>query len=350
MRDNVRVGFIGAGAICRAAHLPGLAKIEDAEVVVVSNRSRESSQAVAAEFGIPEIEETWQALLARDDIDAVFIGTWPYLHKELSIATLEAGKHCFCQARMCMNLDEAKGMLRAAEEHAELVNMISPAPANLEHYLRNVVQSGQLGKITSVELLVIGGGNLDRENVHWRERVELSGNQIMAMGIYAEMLNGMVGPYEQLSANLSTPIAKKRDESGQRVEIGVPQVVTISGRLESGALAIEHHTGVNVDQSSNGSSLIIRGLEGTARYDLGDLLEIGAAGEPLARVDVSAELKTEWRAEEDFIGAVRLARAGKSPGDRPVRPDFREGVLYMRKVEAVHLSATSGRAAYPGEL
>lgn len=348
--DKIRIGFIGAGSISRNAHLPGLIAVEGVELVAVCNRSRESSQAIASEFGFAATEDDWRALIGRDDIDAVFIGTWPYMHKELSLAVLEAGKHCFCQARMCMNLEEAKVMLAAAQAHPDLVNMISPAPHPLEHYLREVVHSGRLGQITSVDLRVIGSGNLDRNSVHWRERAEFSGNQIMAMGIYAEMLNAIVGPYEALSASLSTPLPTKTGADGDTVQIGVPQVVAISGRLRNGALAVEHHTGVNVDKTSGGSSLTIRGLEGTALYDLNETLQIGAAGEPLSRVDVPQERRTEWTVEEDFIAAVRMARAGKPPEERPVRPDFAEGVLYMRKVEAVHRSSTSGQAVEPAVL
>ena len=348
--DPVRIGFIGAGAICRLKHLPGLAPIDDAEVVAVCNRSHASSQAIASEFGIPEIEDDWQRLVARDDLDAIFIGTWPYMHKELSIAVLEAGKHCFCQARMCMNLAEAKQMLEVARANPHLVNMISPCPWNLEHALRDLVQSGQLGEITSVELLAIGGGNLDRTSVHWRERVEHSGNHIMAMGIFAETLNALAGPYESLSAQFSTPLTSKTDESGQEVQIGVPQVVTISGRLASGALAVEHHTGLSVDESSQGFTLTVRGLEGTARYDMEDTLELARPGEEFKKVEVPQERRTEWVAEEDFVGAIRAAREGKTPAERPVRPDFEEGLLYMRKVEAVHLSAASGQAVQPQQL
>jgi len=347
--DTIRIGFIGAGSISRSNHLPGLAAIDGVELVAVCNRSPESSQAVASEFSFSTTEEDWKTLIGRDDIDAVFIGTWPYMHKEMSTAVLEAGKHCFCQARMCMNLAEAKPMLATAQAHPNLVNMISPAPHPLEHYLRDVVHSGRLGQITSVELRVIGGGNLDRTSVTWRERTEFSGNQIMFIGIYAEMLNAIVGPYESLSASLSTPIAEKTDESGETVQIGIPQVVAISGRLESGALAVEHHSGVSADETGV-SSLTIRGLEGTAIYDLGDSLQIGAAGEPMSAVDVPAERRTGWTVEEDFIGAVRAARAGTRPQDRPVRPDFAEGILYMRKVEAVHQSARTGKAVELAKL
>ena len=127
-------------------------------------------------------------------------------------------------------------------------------------------------------------------------------------------------------------------------------MVTISGRLASGALALEHHTGLSVDESSQGFILTVRGLEGTARYDMEDTLELARPGEEFKKVEVPQEDRTEWTVEEDFIGAIRAARAGKAPAERPVRPDFEEGLLYMRKVEAVHQSATSGAAVQPQQL
>ena len=348
--ETIRLGFIGAGAICRTKHLPGLAALDHVEVIAVSNRSQTSAQTIATEFGIPEIETDWRQLIARDDLDAIFIGTWPYMHKELSIAVLEAGKHCFCQARMCMDLVEAQQMLDVAQAHPHLVNMISPCPWNLEHYLRNLVQSGRLGQITSVELIAIGNGNLDRSSITWRERIEHSGRHIMFMGIFAETLNALVGPYEQLNAQLATPISTKTDTSGQSIAIGVPQEVTISGKLANGALIVEHHSGVAVDASSQGFCLTIRGLEGTVRYDFEDTLEFAGNGEQLQAINIPQEQRTNWTVEADFITAVRAARSGASPGERPVRPDFEEGVLYMRKVEAVHLASTTGQTIYPAQL
>ncbi len=94
--DRVRVGFIGLGGICRDRHVPGLRRIPGVEIVAVANRTRESSERAAAEFAIPKVCDRWEDVIARDDVDAVFIGTWPYMHRDMSIAALEAGKHVFC--------------------------------------------------------------------------------------------------------------------------------------------------------------------------------------------------------------------------------------------------------------
>ncbi|MEE9212516.1 MAG: Gfo/Idh/MocA family oxidoreductase [Phycisphaeraceae bacterium] len=348
--STVHVGFVGAGAICRSRHLPGLGRIEGVRVVAVANRSRGSSQQVAADFAIPHVVDDWRQLVERDDIDAVFIGTWPYMHRDISLAALASGKHVFCQARMAMDLAEAKQMLAAAEAHRGLVNMVCPPPTRMpfEPYIKQMLASGKLGKITAVELLSVSGANLDANAVTWRERVEFSGKQALLMGIYAETLNAWLGPYETLSAHTATPVATKRDEQGSEVPIGIPQVMTIAGKLVGGAVAVEHHMGLAADKTTTTDRITVWGLKGTLRHRfLTDTIEYAPAGEPLRKVDVPAQLRRDWCVEADFIAAVRAAMRGEAWS---VSPDFAEALRYMQKVEAVHLSALTGRAVNPSKL
>uniref|UniRef100_A0A7C4PK83 SRP54-type proteins GTP-binding domain-containing protein n=1 Tax=Anaerolinea thermolimosa TaxID=229919 RepID=A0A7C4PK83_9CHLR len=107
--ETLRIGFVGLGGICRQRHVPGLKKLPGIELRAVANRTRESSEKAAREFGIPVVCDSWQELVARDDIDIVFVGTWPYLHREVSVAALESGKHVFCQARMAMDYRQRLG-------------------------------------------------------------------------------------------------------------------------------------------------------------------------------------------------------------------------------------------------
>jgi len=348
----IRIGFIGAGSICRTRHLPNLAQIDGVEVVVVCNRSERSSNAVADEFGIPEIETDWKRLVERDDLDAVFIGTWPYMHREMSVACLEAGKHVFCQARMSTDLAEARLMLEAARKQPELVNMICPPPHRMpfEPFVKHMIETGKLGELTLVELRQTSGGNLNPNSVTWREQVEYSGKQILAMGICAETLNAWVGPYASLNAALATPIPVKRDADDNEVRIQIPQVATISGQLENGALILEHHTGLAADSttvSPDEPGLTLWGTEGTLRVRMMKSVQFGPKGQPLEEVEVPEAMRNPWTVEQDFIDAVRAARAGES---WEVSPDFEEGLAYMQKIEAVHLAAESGKAVDPRTL
>ena len=82
--------------------------VEGVDLIAVSNRSRESSEAVAREFDIPHVFDKWQDLIASPDIDAVVIGTWPNTHCEMTCAALEAGKHVLVEARMARNRPGAR--------------------------------------------------------------------------------------------------------------------------------------------------------------------------------------------------------------------------------------------------
>ena len=124
----IRIGLIGAGANTRLRHIPGFREQSGVEIVAVANRSRESGERIAGEYEIPKVYDNWLQLMEDDSIDAVCIGTWPYMHRNLVLASLEAGKHVLTEARMAMNAQEAHEMLDAARQFPDLVTQIVPGP------------------------------------------------------------------------------------------------------------------------------------------------------------------------------------------------------------------------------
>ena len=84
--ETIRIGFVGLGANCRLKHVPGLRACADVEIVGVVNRRPESTAAAAQQYSIPKTYEGWQELVADPEIDAVVIGTWPYLHCPITLA------------------------------------------------------------------------------------------------------------------------------------------------------------------------------------------------------------------------------------------------------------------------
>ena len=122
MSSTIRIGIVGAGANTRSRHIPGFKAIEGVEVVGVANRSRVSSERAAREFGIARAYDTWQELVEDDAIDAVMIGTWPYLHCPVTLAALDAIKHVLTEARLAMELADAQAMLAAERASPQLTS------------------------------------------------------------------------------------------------------------------------------------------------------------------------------------------------------------------------------------
>ena len=337
--ELVRIGIIGAGGIFEQRHFPGLKAIPGVELISVCNRTPESSKRVADKWGIASTDDDWHSLIKRDDIDAVMIGTWPYTHCEMTIATLNAGKHVFCQARMAMNLSEAKQMLDAADEHADLVDMVCPPPHRMpyEPYIKKVIANNELGDLREVRLVCRNPSDIGPLN--WRQKTEYSGQQIMQVGIWAETLNAWLGTYEELRAEFESPIDTKPclETGTQECQIRIPQIVKIAGWLKSGCFIMEDHSGVAIGENAN--HLTITGDAGAMRIHYEGDIERALLGEEFHRVGVPVELQDDWHVEHDFVQAIRLAREGVPSCDWGISPDFAEGYKYMRKMDAIHRAA-----------
>ena len=86
--DLIKIGLIGAGGNTRLRHIPGFQEMENVIVDSVCNRSMESGKRVADEFGIEKIYDNWIDVMDDPENDAVCIGTWPYMHCTLVLASL----------------------------------------------------------------------------------------------------------------------------------------------------------------------------------------------------------------------------------------------------------------------
>lgn len=101
-----RFGVIGTGRITRRL-VADLQSTEAVEVTSIASRTADRAQWCADQYGLPHAVEGYQALLARDDVDAVYISLPPSMHAEWSIAAAEAGKHVLCEKPLATNVAES---------------------------------------------------------------------------------------------------------------------------------------------------------------------------------------------------------------------------------------------------
>jgi predicted dehydrogenase len=349
--ETIRVGIIGAGRNTRDKHIPGLRQQENVEIVGVANRSLESSQRVADEFGIRKTYAEWQDVIADPEVDAVVIGTWPYMHARTTIAALDAGKHVMCEARMAMNADEAYQMREAARANPRLVAQIVPSPMTLrvDRMIQKLLAEGYLGDPLAVDVLA-GGDFLDPEApLHWRQDYDLSGLNIMTMGIWYEALIRWVGTATTVMAMGQTFAKMRKDESGLlraqsgllRAQSGllravrVPEHIDIIGEMACGA---QLHMQISAVAGLAGAPRVsLYGSQGTLMFTQNKLYGGQKGDEELSEIDIPQELQGSWRVEEEFINAIR--------GQEEItHTSFEDGVKYMEFTEAVNQSMASGMA------
>ena len=236
--NTIRVGLIGAGDNTRKKHIPGFKAIDGVELVGVVNRSHESSQRVADEFGIPRVYDDWRALITAPDVEAICVGTWPYLHHPTVLAALENDKHVLTEARMALNAQEAREMLAASWAKPDLVTQVVPAPFSFgfEQTVIDMIADGYLGDLLSVDF-GISQGFVNREAPYmWRHDRDLSGYNAMLMGAWYECLMRIVGPVSSVTAVTRVIVDSRADSSGQPHATDIPDDIEVLSELPSGAL------------------------------------------------------------------------------------------------------------------
>ena len=178
----IRVGFVGAGANTRKHHIPKLKAQPGVELVAVANRSRRSrASAWPRSSASRGSHGDWREVVEAKDVDAVCIGTWPYTHREMTIAALDAGKHVLCEARMAMNAAEGRRMLEASRKAPQLVAQLVPAPHTLEvdRDLEKLLAEGYAGEIHAVEVQGTQQGRFAElgDAMHWRQDIRAERQQ-----------------------------------------------------------------------------------------------------------------------------------------------------------------------------
>jgi predicted dehydrogenase len=148
----VRIGILGAARIAPLALIKP-AK-ENAEVVVAAVAARDVSraQAFTAKHGIARVQDSYEALIADPDLDAVYNPLPNGLHGRWTRAALTAGKHVLCEKPFTANAAEAR-------EIAELAAKSDRVVMEAFHYryhpltlrVEQIIASGELGKLERVE-------------------------------------------------------------------------------------------------------------------------------------------------------------------------------------------------------
>ena len=334
--SDVRVGIVGAGANTTSKHIPLLQAIDGVEIVGVANRSEASSAAVAKRFGIPKTYGHWEKAVADPDTNAIVIGTWPYLHCPVTLAALDAGKHVLTEARMAMNAGEARRMLDASLAKPGLVAQVVPSPITLfaDATIQRLIAEGYLGQLLAVESR-IRGGFLDSDSpMHWRQSSELSGNNILAMGIYYEAVMRWVGRATNVMARAKTFTTQRPNETGEPQPVEVPEHLDVVADLECGAQLHLQQSAVTALLEDD--AVYLFGSGGMLRLT-GDRLFGGRRGDRLqTEISIADGEQGEWQVEADFVAAIR--------GERSVtHTTFADGVHYMEFTDAVARSIRSGR-------
>lgn len=114
---TIRYAVVGAGWISQEAFLPGASQSDNGRVTALVSGDLAKARRLAGFHGIPEVVAyaDFDALLASDRIDAVYIALPNSMHADFAIRAARAGKHVLVEKPLARTADEARAMIAAAD-------------------------------------------------------------------------------------------------------------------------------------------------------------------------------------------------------------------------------------------
>jgi len=344
MNERIRWGVIGSGGIARRRTIPeGIMRADNALLAAVFDADAGANGEVASQFGAAAAG-SMKELLARDDVDAVYVATPADLHCRQVLAAAKAGKHVLCEKPLGLSRREDRRMIDACREArlrlgvGFMMRFVAQHQAALE-----MIRQGRLGRMVFARAQLsawyppIPGA--------WRQDPSRGGGgSLIDMGSHCiDLLEMFLGPARRVSCRTGNLVQKYPSEDAATVLLEfdggahgvvdaffcIPDAASLN-RLEiygsAGAILAEGTIG----QGAEGRMVALLG-GGDAGYDAQQSRQ-GAHGVPIAPTPVNP-----YQAEIAEFG--RAVLEGRQPA-----VDGQAGLRSTRVLGACYKSARTGRS------
>ncbi len=218
--DTVRIGILGAARIAPSAAIKPARNVGEAVVGAVAARDRGRAEAFASKHGIPRVHDSYAALVADPELDAIYNPLPNGLHAEWTIAALEAGKHVLCEKPFTANAAEAEAVAAVAQRTGLVVmEAFHYRYHPLAHRMREIVESGELGAIRRVETALCFP--LPKFS-DIRYQYDLAGGATMDVGTYTVHTARLLGCEEPTVVSARAKLHSPGVDRAMRAELTFP--------------------------------------------------------------------------------------------------------------------------------
>jgi len=181
---KIKWGVIGCGGIAYRRTIPGMMLSENSELIAVMDTNFEAAKKVKEEFGAKYAFEKVEDVLALDEIDAVYIATPVFCHKEQAIAAAKAKKHILLEKPMGLLVSESQEIADFCKsQNVKLGVGLMMRFSAYHKKMKELISNGVIGDVVSMRAQLtcwypeIPG--------NWRQdKTKSGGGALMDMGIH----------------------------------------------------------------------------------------------------------------------------------------------------------------------
>jgi len=372
---EVRVGLIGYKFMGKAhsnAYLsaPRFFDLDAVPVMkAICGRDEKGVRAMQQKWGWESYETSYEALIARKDIDLVDVSTPNVSHYEIVMAALAAGKMVACEKPLAMNVEQAKKMAAEAKRRG-LLNTVwfnyrrCPAIG----LAKQLIEEGRLGQIYHVRAVYLQDWIIDPEfPLVWRLQKEIAGSGAHGdlNAHIIDLARYLVGEIVEVVGHAQTFIKERpllaetagglgAKAKGGRGKVTVDDACIFLAEFSNGAIGTFEATRFAAGRK-NYNRIEINGSKGSLAFCFERMneLEFFSREDPahiqgfktiLATESVHPYMKAYWPPghiigyEHGFISQVADMMQAIAHGTA-IKPDFEDGLRCQEVLEAVMKSA-----------
>lgn len=251
---KIKWGVIGCGGIARRKTIPGMMLANNVELVSVMDSVLPVAEEVKAEFGAKYAFDNYEAILAQDEIEAVYIASPVFFHKEQAIAAAKAKKHIFLEKPMAMTVEDAEEIKKVCEENGVKLGVGFLMRFHGYHQeIKKIIAEGKIGDIVSMR------GQFtcwfpDIEGA-WRQKKATSGGgALVDMGIH------VIDLLQYLSGLNAVEVAAFNHTQTFNYEVDDSSAVIM--KMDNGSLAYVD-SNFNIPDAASVAKLEIYGTKGS---------------------------------------------------------------------------------------
>ncbi len=339
---TVKWGIIGAGGIAKRRMIPAILKEEHSEIKTVMQRH--NPEAIAKEFNIKSWTTDVDSLLKQEDIDAVYIASPVYAHKEQVIKAARAKKHILCEKPLALNAKDAEEMLEVCKKEGVKFQV-----GFMMHYhgahrkIKELIKSGKIGNP------VYARAQLSC----WYPPIEGAWRQVPKLGGGGSLMDMAPHLYDLLEMFFG-PIKKILSLTGNLVHTyPVEDSATTIMEFKNGTHATVD-TFFNIPDEASKTRLEIYGsrgailTEGTIGQDPGGRAEIlikesDSGYDPMQDKDIPSQFKPlEYEKRDLYLEQAKSFVSAILNNTTITENSGEDGLHSMEVVDAAYRSAKSG--------
>jgi predicted dehydrogenase len=350
MADLVRLGIVGAGGIANYHHIPNLLKHPRAQITAVCDVNAEAATETAQRHDIAYIYTDYRAMLDEAPLDALVVCTSNDQHAPVSLAAIAKHLHVLCEKPLALNAAEARELAISAERAGVTTGVNFSYRTNpAVRFIKEIIESGDLGAIYQVSFQYLQGYNADpevlvRPGSAWRMQKAIAGLGVLGdLGSHLiDLARFWFGEIASVQSSQRTFVQQRPLHSGGTIEVDGDDVTMALLDFRNGTLGTLQ-TSWSAPPWANHQRVEIYGSKGAIVYENENQQSIqavfgGAAAfkyRAMAPVEVPARFHdTTVTHPAGFVDAVLK-------GER-YRPSFLDGVRCQEVLDAIASAAIDG--------